>query len=173
MDMRAGIALTLALAVMAGAFAQTSTFTPLNKDGIHDTDSPAFGLLQEPAEAFQQLPLDHSGNVDWMTALQLGKIEPRTSVTGKEHMTSIDLDIIMKNTASLPNVLFRHKTHTQWMTCSNCHTQIFMPQVGGNFITMAGIMEGEHCGICHGKVAFPPLECSRCHSINADRKGLR
>lgn len=173
MDIRIVIFLSSVLAITAVAFAKTATFTPLNEDGIHDTSSPAIGLLQEPDQAFQPLPLDHSGSVDWMAALQLGHIEPRTGVNGQERMTAVDLDIIMKNTASMPHVLFRHKSHTQWLTCSNCHTQIFLPQVGGNFITMESIMKGEHCGICHGKVAFTNLDCNRCHNIENERQGLR
>jgi len=35
---------------------------------------------------------------------------------------------------------------------------------GANQISMASILMGEKCGVCHGKVAFPVSECRRCHS---------
>jgi len=94
-------------------------------------------------------------------------------VKGEEKMHSVDFDVIFKNTASMPYVRFPHLPHTQWLTCKNCHPAIFLPQRGGNFVTMAAIIEGEYCGVCHGKVAFPPLECNRCHSVSRESVGLR
>jgi c(7)-type cytochrome triheme protein len=162
----AGLLLTnLALAERA--------WLPLADDGIHDSENPAFRLLQEPAEALANLPVDVNGMTDWVQTIQNGHIAPRNGVTGEEKMKEVDLDITMKNTASMPHVLFSHQVHSQWLTCSNCHSRIFLPQIGGNFITMAKIMDGEYCGICHGKVAFSPLNCDRCHSIPNPRQGLR
>jgi len=158
---------------LAGATLAQSQFTSLDDDGIHDSQAPGLPLLQEPQEALGQLPMDQYGNPDWVSALQQGYIKPRTGVTGTEKMQPINLDIIMKNTASMPHVRFSHKTHTQWLTCSNCHTRIFLPQLGGNFITMAGIIEGQHCGVCHGKVAFTYLDCARCHDQGPLQTGLR
>ena len=37
----------------------------------------------------------------------------------------------------------------------------------GNAISMAKILDGEYCGVCHGAVSFPLTECDRCHSIVA------
>jgi len=153
--------------------AELPTVMPLAKDGIHDTSNPAFGFLQEPAEALSVLPLDRAGKTDWAKSIQDGHIQPRRGVTGNEPMKEVDLDIVMKNTASLPHVLFSHRSHTQWLTCSNCHSRIFLPQVGGNFITQARIMEGEYCGVCHGKVAFSAQDCDRCHNIPNEKAGLR
>ncbi len=146
---------------------------PLSEDGIHDASNPAFGLLQEPAEALANLPVDANGKTDWVKTLQNGHIAPRNGVTDGEKMKEVDLDIVMKNSASMPHALFSHKVHTQWLTCSNCHSRIFLPQVGGNFITMAKIMQGEYCGVCHGKVAFSILDCDRCHVIPNEKSGLR
>ncbi len=146
---------------------------PLSKDGIHDAKNPSFSLLQEPAEALANLPVDASGRTDWVTTLQNGHIAPRKGISGEEKMKEVDLDIIMKNSASMPHVLFSHKVHTQWLTCSNCHSRIFLPQLGGNFVTMAKIMEGEYCGVCHGKVAFSILDCERCHVVPNEKSGLR
>ncbi|MEN8169372.1 MAG: c(7)-type cytochrome triheme domain-containing protein [Pseudomonadota bacterium] len=146
---------------------------PLAEDGIHDPTNPAFELLQEPADALMNLPVDINGMTDWVKTLQNGHIAPRKGVTGKEKMKVVDLDITMKNTASMPHVMFSHQAHTQWLTCSNCHSRIFLPQIGGNFITMAKIVEGEYCGVCHGKVAFTALDCERCHTVPNKKTGLR
>ena len=35
-----------------------------------------------------------------------------------------------------------------------------------NNISMASILLGEQCGVCHCKVAFPVSDCRRCHSKN-------
>ncbi len=148
-------------------------FVPLAEDGIHDPQSPAFSLLQEPAEALGNLPVDVNGRTDWATTLRNGHIAPRNSLLGNAKMKEVDLDITMKNTASLPHVMFSHRVHTQWLSCSNCHARIFLPQIGGNFITMKSIMEGQYCGVCHGKVAFPALDCDRCHTVTNETPGLR
>ncbi len=159
--------------LLASVSMAENSITPLADDGIHDTSNPAFELLQEPVAALANLPLDVNGRTDWVKTIQDGHIAPRKGVTGKEKMKEVDLDITMKNTASMPHVLFSHQVHTQWLTCSNCHSRIFLPQIGGNFITMAKIMEGEYCGVCHGKVAFPALDCERCHTVPNEKKGLR
>lgn len=164
--------LLFSLAFASFALAEAG-IVALSEDGIHDPQNPAFPLLQEPAEALANLPVDANGKTDWVKTLQNGHIAPRNGVAGTEKMKEVDLDITMKNTASMPHVLFSHKVHTQWLTCSNCHSRIFLPQVGGNFITMARIMQGEYCGVCHGKVAFSTLNCDRCHVVPNEKTGLR
>lgn len=164
----------MVVGVWAGtAPAQPPFFTPIAEDGIHDPQAPATGFLQQPTEALTLLPVDAEGRTDWMAALRGGSIVPRPGLTGKEKMKGIDLDIVMVNTSSLPAVTFPHRAHTEWLTCSNCHSQIFLPQKGGNYITMAGILQGQACGVCHGKVAFAPTTCSRCHNTPNPRVGLR
>ena len=146
---------------------------PIAEDGIHDPENAAVNTLQSPAEAMKNFPRDARGVINWIEALDSGIIAPRTGITGTEKMHSVDFDVIFKNTASMPYVRFPHLPHTKWLTCKNCHPAIFLPQRGGNFVTMAAIIEGEFCGVCHGKVAFPPLECNRCHSVARENVGLR
>lgn len=139
---------------------------PPPEDGIHDADSPGTHLLQTPRETFDALPDSKSGNyVQWNAAMDEGLIEPRNSLT----MVStppivLDLNIVREVKGSMPDVVYPHKQHTQWLDCSNCHPAIFIPQKGANQISMASILLGEKCGVCHGKVAFPVSECRRCHS---------
>jgi len=163
----------LLVILLYGQVVVSEEFLPLAEDGVHDKSGSAIEFLQEPQQALKDFPLDNAGAVDWVRTLQDGYIEPRKGVTGKEKMVAIDLDIIMKNTSTMPFVSFSHKNHTEWLTCSNCHTGIFMPQVGGNFITMAAILEGEYCGTCHGKVAFSTYNCDGCHKIDDNQSGLR
>jgi c(7)-type cytochrome triheme protein len=76
----------------------------------------------------------------------------------------MDLVIVMEVKGSMPNVAFPHKEHTVWLECANCHDAIFKPLKGANPMSMAEIMLGQKCGVCHGSVAFPVTECRRCHS---------
>lgn len=139
---------------------------PPTEDGIHDASGPGAKQLQVPKEAFQNLPKGKSGNyVDWVKALDEKKISPRYDKTDPNAVPVVmDLNIVREVKGSMPNVVYPHKQHTEWLDCSNCHPAIFIPQKGANDISMAAILLGEKCGVCHGKVAFPVSECRRCHS---------
>jgi len=78
------------------------------------------------------------------------------------------LNIVREVKGSMPDVVYPHKQHTEWLDCSNCHPAIFIPQKGANQISMASILLGQKCGVCHGKVAFPVSECRKCHSKQKD-----
>ena len=147
---------------------------PVEEDGIHDPANDAVKVLQAPVEAMEGFPRDKSGVIDWVKVLEQGLITPRKGLYGGEEMHPVDFDIILTNTGSMPYVRYPHKQHTEWMTCKNCHPKIFLPQKGGNPVTMSGVMQGKFCGVCHGKVAFPPSKnCGRCHSVARDSVGLR
>ena len=147
---------------------------PVSEDGIHDPTNDAVKVLQEPIEAMENFPRDNSGVIDWVKVLDQGLIAPRKGLYGDEEMHAVDFDVIFKNTGSMPFVRYPHLQHTEWLTCKNCHPKIFLPQKGGNPVTMSGIMQGKYCGVCHGKVAFPPTKnCGRCHSVSRDTVGLR
>ena len=138
----------------------------LKDDGIHDPQVPGLKLLQEPKEAFSALSPGKAGNnIDWVQALEKGQVKPRFDYrdASKESMP-MDLVIVMEVKGSMPNVAFPHKQHTEWLECANCHDAIFKPLKGSNPMSMAEIMLGQKCGVCHGSVAFPVTECRRCHS---------
>jgi hypothetical protein len=60
-----------ALGLSFALLAAEQGWIPLAEDGLHDPESPAIQLLQEPAEALSQLPEDNSGNkVSWIEALR-------------------------------------------------------------------------------------------------------
>jgi len=155
------------------ANAEPLKFKDLKDDGIHDPNGPGFSKLQEPKEALQDFPLRGDGSViNWVETLDQGLITPRPSKTGEGKMTSVNLDIILENTGSMPHVFFSHKVHTSILTCANCHVEIFIPKKGANFISMSSILDGQHCGVCHGAVAFGIKDCTQCHSVDT-KKGLR
>lgn len=143
---------------------------PPVEDGIHDPSNESVKVLNAPRDAFTDLPRNKAGNrVDWVAALASKKIAPRwdRADANAEGMV-MDMDIVRVPRGSMPNVVFPHKQHTEWLACSNCHPAIFVPQKGANQISMPLILSGQKCGICHGKVAFPPSECSKCHSQKKD-----
>lgn len=146
----------------------------VEEDGIHDPTNDTVKVLQQPFEAMSEFPRDSQGIINWVQVLEQGLIDPRANLDGTEEMFPVDFDIIFKNTASMPNVRFPHRQHTEWLTCANCHPAIFIPQKGANPVSMSAIIEGRYCGVCHGKVAFPPtMNCGRCHSVPREKKLTR
>lgn len=141
-------------------------WSSLENDGLHDPSSPSLRLLQDPEQALSVLVPDSAGNkVDWVAAVRQGQIQPRTSVDGSRTPEEHDSNIVMKNTLSLPAVLFPHDAHNLWMSCEMCHDKIFKAEIDSNDISMSKILDGEYCGLCHGAVSFPLTECDRCHSV--------
>jgi c(7)-type cytochrome triheme protein len=143
---------------------------PPTADGIHDPQHEGTIALQPPLASFELLPKSTAGNrVNWVAALNERKIAPRWDrVDGKAQAVVMDLNIVREVKGTMPDVLFPHKQHTEWLDCSNCHPAIFIPQKGANQISMAAILLGQKCGVCHGKVAFPVSDCRSCHSQKKD-----
>lgn len=140
---------------------------------FYDPENPDYTRLQRPAEGLAGLPTDRQGYVDWMKALREGQIQPRSDLKGLARAEPLDLDIVMKNTKEMPNVVFPHRAHTLWLDCSNCHPAIFEPKAGAHKITMAEIFRGRYCGVCHDRVAFITFfSCDRCHRLAADGKWM-
>ena len=139
---------------------------PPAEDGIHDPSNDGTHALQAPLAAFGGLPKSFAGNrVNWVEAVATKKINPRWDKTDpKAEPLIMDMNIVREVKGSMPDVVYPHKQHTEWLDCSNCHTGIFIPQKGANAMSMAAILLGEKCGVCHGKVAFPVSECRLCHS---------
>ncbi len=147
---------------------ETNKNAPPSEDGIHDTENEGTYVLQPPKEAYQGLPPSDFGNyVDWVKAVDEKKIQPRWDrIDSSEEPFVMDLDVVREVKASVADVVFPHRQHTEWLACSNCHPAIFIPQKGANQINMSGILLGQQCGVCHGKVSFPitTKSCKKCHS---------
>lgn len=166
------IGLCIAQAVLAAepapAAAPPSRWVALAQDDLHDPANPQLQLLQDPGAALSLLPPDSAGNqVKWVEALRQGFINPRTNIYPETKINVLDLDVMLmkQNTGDLPKVLFPHKQHTEWLDCSNCHEWLFKSKAGATPINMFAILDGEYCGRCHGAVAFPLTQCTRCHSV--------
>jgi len=139
-------------------------------DGIHDLKNPDLTALQTYDEIIGPLPKGNSGHPDWAKALNQKLIMPRSNKHAEQANSLViwQQDIIYKDTATMPWVKFPHKTHTQWLSCENCHDKIFSSTQEKADISMASIYTGSHCGACHGRVAFNVNTCERCHSILHD-----
>jgi c(7)-type cytochrome triheme protein len=149
-------------------FAPQKHNLPPAQDGFHDPENDGTQELQVPAQAFQSLPKSPGGNrVDWVKSLNEKKITPRYDRNDPAvQAIAMDLNIVFEVKGSMPDVVYPHKQHTQILDCTNCHPAIFTPQKGANQSSMAAIIMGQKCGVCHGSVAFPVSECRRCHSKN-------
>ena len=73
-----------------------------------------------------------SGNrVDWVKSLEAGKIQPRYDrLDPAKAPVVMDLNIVREVKGSMPDVVYPHKQHTEWLDCSNCHPDIFIPKKG-------------------------------------------
>lgn len=137
----------------------------VRQDGIYDLENNAVFTLQDPRVAMGDFPLDRRKQINWVETLDTGLIQPRADLKGGGDMLVMDMDILMKNTQSMPYVKFPHKAHTEWLDCSNCHPKIFIPREHANSISMNEVLRGQYCGVCHDKVAFSLFICERCHSV--------
>jgi c(7)-type cytochrome triheme protein len=119
---------------------------------------------RNPNQLLKDFPRDAQGNIDWVKALKDGVIKPKgTFEPGKPEIPPFPLDVEIPAVGAMPNVIFPHFPHTMWLECGNCHPAIFKMQKGANPISMVKIVNGEFCGRCHGRVAFPISNCNRCH----------
>lgn len=130
-------------------------------------DAEKAGMAEHPAAMeLAKLPKDQYGLVDWAAAIKTGMVKPLDSLDpGAVAAPPFNLDVVIPTKSNfMPDVVFPHYTHTLWLTCTNCHTQIFQMKAGGNpEMTMPKIAAGEYCGRCHNRVAFPLTDCTRCH----------
>jgi c(7)-type cytochrome triheme protein len=118
----------------------------------------------------QPLPKERFGNgIDWEKAEEMGLIKPAAYLDGftapkRSLAVQKDFDLNTK-VEGMPDIIFSHKKHTVWNGCELCHPEIFMGVKKGNSrYTMVDISEGKSCGACHVNVAFPLMDCQRCHS---------
>lgn len=117
------------------------------------------------ALAANVLPKDKYGLVDWAKAVKNNVISPRGALDQSEEMPPLDMNVLIETKSDfINNVNYPHYIHTWWLKCEVCHPAIFMPAKGQNNMNMSGIAQGQWCGRCHGKVAFPLTDCVRCHN---------
>lgn len=68
--------------------------------------------------------------------------------------------------AGMRPVIFPHWFHRIRFTCNVCHnSEGFIMKVGANDITMAALVDGKFCGMCHNsEIAWGLDRCDTCHS---------
>jgi len=117
----------------------------------------------------KQFPPERFGNgIDWLTA------EEKNLVTLKDHIEGVSIkrskiqepkefDLTAKE-PNMPDIIFSHKKHTVWNGCELCHPELFGVKKDSVPYSMQEIFAGQYCGACHGLVAFPNIDCQRCHT---------
>jgi c(7)-type cytochrome triheme protein len=112
----------------------------------------------------KDLPKDAVDAIDFVKSFKDNIIKPRGSLDpNAPEVPPFPFDVEIPAVGAMPNVIFPHFPHTFWLDCANCHPNIFIMKKGANPISMVKIVNGEFCGRCHGKVAFPISNCTRCH----------
>ncbi|MGD8559871.1 MAG: cytochrome c3 family protein [Gammaproteobacteria bacterium] len=140
----------------------------LKEDGIHDPSNQALSKLKDPTRQLQSLVPAKNGNfVDWSASVRKGLVTPQYDYKDESQQPmAMELEITIPVKGSTPDVIFKHSAHLQWLECNNCHPAIFQAKKGANKTSMANILRGQSCGVCHGSVAFPINSCNRCHSAS-------
>ena len=80
-------------------------------------------------------------------------------------------DVILNKRAQAEGmrpVLFPHWFHRIRFRCKVCHHELgFKMRAGANNISMADIIDGKYCGLCHNNnIAWGPERCELCHVAN-------
>jgi c(7)-type cytochrome triheme protein len=121
------------------------------------------------SEYIEKFPKKGLGNtVDWEAAEAKGMIRPLDFVEGisiRRSPLKMEKEISIESRGTwMSDVMFSHKKHAVWTGCEVCHPEIFPSTKQGTVkYSMFQIVGSEYCGVCHDKVAFPIIECQRCH----------
>lgn len=128
-----------------------------------------------PSENFSafaaSFPKKRFGNgIDWIEGESMGLIKLVDSLDGVSNKSQLFKNpsdsVIKPQVNGMPDIIFSHDKHGVWNGCELCHPEVF-PSVEKDkaaVYSMNEIFEGKYCGACHGKVAFPMVQCERCHS---------
>lgn len=118
----------------------------------------------------ERLPKERFGNgIDWERAEAEGLIKPVDYIEGvsiKKAALATPKDFALgAKLQGMPDIIFSHQKHTVWNGCEVCHPELFLGvKKGATAYSMVEIFEGKYCGVCHATVAFPLLDCQRCHT---------
>ncbi|MGD0886603.1 MAG: c(7)-type cytochrome triheme domain-containing protein [Thermodesulfovibrionales bacterium] len=116
-----------------------------------------------------KFPKGRFGNgIDWEKTEAEGLVKPVDFLQGisiKRPSLTIQKDFALgSKQEGMPDIIFSHKKHTIWSGCELCHPEIFVGvKRGSTKYSMVEIFEGRYCGVCHSTVAFPLIDCQRCH----------
>ena len=122
------------------------------------------------ATVTRHLPRGRFGNgVDWEKAEHDKLIKPADYIEGisiKRTPLTAQKDFALgPKLEGMPEIIFSHAKHTVWNGCELCHPEIFVGvKRGVTKYSMVDIFDGKYCGACHVTVAFPLIDCQRCHT---------
>jgi c(7)-type cytochrome triheme protein len=117
----------------------------------------------------KKLPKKNPWNlVDWEEAEARGFIQPVDFLPGvsiERLPLTVQKDFSIASRGWMSDIIFSHKKHALWNGCEVCHPDIF-PSVKKGTVkySMLEVWNGQYCGVCHGRVAFPLNDCQRCHT---------
>ena len=117
----------------------------------------------------KQLPFDRFGNgIDWLKAEDDGLVTLKDYIEGVsiqkfKIQDPKEFDLATRE-PDMPDITFSHRKHTIWNGCELCHPEIFGIKKDAVPYSMEEIFAGKYCGVCHGAVAFPSIDCHRCHT---------
>ncbi len=115
-------------------------------------------------------PKGRFGNgIDWEKTEEEGLIKPINFIEGvsiQRTPLGVQKDFALETKVkNMPNIIFSHRKHTVWNGCELCHPEIFVGvKKGTTKYSMTEIFDGKYCGVCHSSVAFPLIDCQRCHT---------
>jgi c(7)-type cytochrome triheme protein len=131
------------------------------------------GSGQKPEHDFAAFvkgkPKARLGNgIDWEAAERSGLVKPAdkaegVSVERAAMPTPPDFSLTAK-VVGIPDINFSHAKHAVWMGCEGCHPEPFAISKGQTPFSMSQVFAGQYCGMCHRTVAFPTVDCQRCHN---------
>jgi len=127
-------------------------------------------VLQANFFEFQKkMPKERFGNgIDWIKAEEEGLVVIKDYLEGvsiKHPKIQEPKEFSLKPTEkNMPEIVFSHTKHAKWNGCELCHPEVFPVKRGEQPYTMMEIFSGKYCGLCHDLVAFPNLDCQRCHT---------
>jgi len=118
------------------------------------------------AGIYQALPRDSKGAVDWMRALDEKTLTLKPGIDpAAEPASTKDSEIVFVPEGNPGKAAtFRHATHTQWLTCKNCHNTVFKKRDENLQFTHDEMETGKYCGACHFKVVVVQSGCKGCHA---------
>jgi c(7)-type cytochrome triheme protein len=123
---------------------------------------------KEKFDAFFSMPVSTTpfGNgINWVAMLEEKHIKPANYLRKAPQAMKYDKQFSLEAEWSIiAPAVFPHKEHTAWLDCSSCHPEPFnIKKKTTKHFSMGAMLQGEFCGICHLKVAFPLDDCRRCH----------
>lgn len=154
-----------------------SCTTDLSKDNVQFCDKchQKARTPREEQQRFvrfsQNLPKARFGNtINWEKAEEMGILKPVDFLEGvslKMDQLPVQKDFQLQSkskTGGMPDIIFSHQKHMVWNGCEVCHPDIFAIKKGTTPYSMTAMFEGKYCGVCHDTVAFPQIDCQRCHT---------